>query len=53
MLLQIHDELVFESPDNEVADALAFIVDIMEHALDLTVPLIVNAESSQNWLEAK
>lgn len=53
MLLQIHDELVFESPNDEANAALQFIVNEMETALDLKVPLKVDADLADNWLEGK
>jgi len=53
MLLQVHDELLFEVPDRELSDARARIVDAMEHAADLAVPLKVDVGIGQNWLEAK
>jgi DNA polymerase-1 len=51
MLLQIHDELVFDVPAEE-ADPLAKIVrHEMEHALDLDVPLVVDLSIGDNWLD--
>lgn len=53
MLLQIHDELVFEVP-NEAADSLSALVrEEMENAFDLSVPLVVDLAVADNWLEAK
>lgn len=53
MLLQVHDELVFEAPEEEVADVLPFIKRTMEHAVDyLDVPLFVDACAGNNWAEA-
>ncbi len=53
MLLQIHDELVFEMPLEEI-DALQQIVrDEMEHAMNLRVPLLVEMGIGNNWLELK
>jgi DNA polymerase I len=53
MLLQVHDELVFEAPQNEV-DALAALVrHEMEGAAQLAVPLIVDIGAGPNWLETK
>jgi DNA polymerase-1 len=53
LLLQIHDELVFEVPNSEMLFARQLIEDEMVNAIDLTVPLKVNIETGQNWLEAK
>jgi DNA polymerase-1 len=56
MLLQVHDELVFEAPDKEVDSVIAVAKSVMEKAalpaLDLTVPLDVDARAAQNWDEA-
>jgi DNA polymerase I len=53
MILQIHDELVFETPDAQAQDAKALIVDRMEHAMDLKVPLTVDAHVSSDWFGGK
>ncbi len=56
MLLQVHDELVFELPQDEVEKTLPVIKKVMEHApmpaLDLSVPLSVDARAADNWDEA-
>ena len=56
MLLQVHDELVFEAPEQEVAETSAVVKRVMENAchpaIDLTVPLTVDAKSGKNWDEA-
>jgi DNA polymerase I len=56
MLLQVHDELIFEVPDAEVDSTLPLVKRIMENACDpvlrLTVPLQVDARAAQNWDEA-
>lgn len=49
LLLQIHDELVFDIPKSELDDFIAFIKDIMEHALEMEVPLKVEYEYGPNW----
>ncbi|MEX0715979.1 MAG: DNA polymerase I [Planctomycetaceae bacterium] len=51
MLLQIHDELVFESPANAVPGLIALVRDEMEHAMDLAVPLVVDVSVGDDWLE--
>jgi DNA polymerase-1 len=53
MLLQVHDELVFEAPADQVERMSEIIRDVMTHALPLTVPLKVDIASGANWLEAK
>jgi DNA polymerase-1 len=56
MLLQVHDELVFEVPDDEVEKTLPVITRVMEEspmpALSLSVPLAVEAHAANNWDEA-
>jgi DNA polymerase-1 len=56
MLLQVHDELVFEAPDKEVETLTKLAVHVMEKAalpaLALSVPLVVDARAAQNWDEA-
>ena len=52
MLLQIHDELLFEVPIERVASAQSWVVARMEGAMALDVPLRVGAASGANWLEA-
>ncbi|MDB5388022.1 MAG: polymerase [Planctomycetaceae bacterium] len=52
MLLQIHDELVFEVPEAEVDSLKALVKYEMEHALELDVPLKVEMAVGKNWAEA-
>lgn len=52
MLLQVHDELVFEAPIDEQEEASALIVEKMEHAASLSVPLKVDLGAGGNWDEA-
>ena len=52
MLLQVHDELLFESPIEEVETASKLIKTEMENAFKTTVPLLVEVGSGKNWLEA-
>lgn len=52
MLLQVHDELLFEAPKGEVKDVTDLIRRRMEGALELQVPLKVDVGSGANWLEA-
>ncbi|MBW4436817.1 MAG: DNA polymerase I [Pleurocapsa minor GSE-CHR-MK-17-07R] len=51
ILLQVHDELVVETPDAAAHDTAALVVRVMESAADLTVPLKTNASIGQNWRE--
>jgi len=52
MLLQVHDELVFEVPEGQTQKAGAFITEVMEGVMDLEVPLVVDVEWGKNWAEA-
>jgi DNA polymerase-1 len=56
MLLQVHDELIFEVPDDQVEATIPLIKDVMENACDpalkLSVPLQVDARAADNWDEA-
>jgi DNA polymerase-1 len=53
MLLQIHDELVFEAPDGEIAGLAELVRREMTGALDLSVPLKVDLASGPNWLDVE
>ena len=51
MLLQVHDELVFECPKSEVNQVKELVKEAMEHALQLKIPLNVNVSTGKNWAE--
>src|SRR2546428_10911282 len=51
MLLQVHDELLFEAPPEEVAAVEALAREIMELALPLQIPLVVDVKSGTDWAE--
>lgn len=51
MILQIHDELIFELPDFELPGIESLVKNTMEQALTLKVPLIVNISIGKNWKE--
>jgi len=53
MLLQVHDELVFEVAPEEMEEVQGLVKQQMEHAADLSVPLIVDLGAGKNWLETK
>ena len=53
MLLQVHDELVFEVPPDELDAVRAVVVHEMEHAATLEVPLVVDVGVGENWLDTK
>jgi DNA polymerase-1 len=56
MLLQVHDELLFEVDDSAVEQTITVVKNIMERAalpvLDLDVPLVVDARQGENWAQA-
>ena len=52
MLLSVHDELVFEVPDNELEEVSRMVKEIMEGVWDLRVPLKINMQNGTNWAEA-
>ncbi|MCL4457559.1 MAG: DNA polymerase I [Nitrospirae bacterium] len=52
MVLQIHDELLFEAPENEIEIAMGLIKHEMESAMTLSVPLRVDIGHGKNWSEA-
>jgi DNA polymerase-1 len=56
MLLQVHDELVFEAPEAEAEACCAVVRAVMEKAalpaVSLSVPLVVEARAAKNWDEA-
>ena len=52
MLLQVHDELLFEVPEAEVETTIATVKRIMEGAAHLSVPLVVEAGKGRTWHEA-
>lgn len=53
MLLQIHDELVFESPSEQVESLVTLVRDEMTKALELSVPLAVDVTVGDNWLDGE
>lgn len=53
LLLQVHDELVFEIPPEEWEELQTKIKSMMENAVNLSIPLVVDIRSGNNWMEAK
>lgn len=53
MILQVHDELDFECPIDEVERLTTMVRDVMEHVVDLHVPLIAEASTGVTWADAK
>jgi len=52
MLLQVHDELLFEAPDDEAASLADLVRGVMEAAAVLSVPLVVETGVGRSWAEA-
>ncbi|MBO1198488.1 DNA polymerase I [Staphylococcus simiae] len=53
LLLQVHDELIFEVPKSEVEDFSKFVEEVMENAIQLDVPLKVDSSYGPTWYDAK
>ena len=51
MILQVHDELVLEVPEEELDEVAPLVVETMEGAYALDAPLKVDAKVGRNWLE--
>lgn len=52
MILQVHDELVFDAPSEEAEEVMKIVKDRMENVVSLQVPLTVECNAGANWLEA-
>ena len=52
MLLQVHDELIFDVPEKEVAETINLVKKVMEGAAHLSIPLTVDAGFGDSWAEA-
>jgi DNA polymerase-1 len=52
MILQVHDELVFEAPEDELAVLEKLVREEMSSAIKLDVPIKVDVGVGENWLEA-
>jgi DNA polymerase-1 len=53
LLLQVHDELIFEVPPDEWEELQPKIKSTMESAIELSVPLVVDVHAGQNWMDTK
>ena len=53
LILQVHDELIIESPENEKERAMKILTEEMENAVNLSVKLSVDANIGKTWYEAK
>jgi DNA polymerase-1 len=49
ILLQVHDELILEAPEQEVARSVKIVQEVMEHVTECGIPLRVNCESGDRW----
>lgn len=52
MILQVHDELVFDVPSNELRQIMDMVPSLMRDAIPLAIPVVVDIKSGNNWLEA-
>jgi DNA polymerase-1 len=52
MILQVHDELVFDAPLSEIEALKKMVVETMEQAMPIGIPIVVEAGTGKNWLEA-
>jgi DNA polymerase-1 len=53
LLLQVHDELIFEAPPEEIETLKIIVPDVMENAVELKVPLKVDYSYGLTWFDAK
>ncbi len=53
MLLQVHDELIFEVDEKDKDELMKLVTQVMEQALPLDVPLKVDVSSGASWYDAK
>ncbi|GAA0367461.1 DNA polymerase I [Alkalibacterium iburiense] len=53
MLLQVHDELIFEAPESEIEELETLVKEVMEQTVELSVPLKVESSYGDSWYEAK
>ena len=53
MLLQVHDELIFEAPEEEIEKLKKIVPEVMENALELDVPLKVDWAHGKSWYDTK
>ena len=53
LILQVHDELIVEAPQEEAERVAVLLTEEMEHAADLRVPLVAEAKIGKTWYDAK
>lgn len=51
MIMQVHDELIFELPQAQLQESAARIKELMQNTVKLRVPLLVSAKAGKNWYE--
>ncbi len=51
MVLQVHDQLLFEIPEEELPDVAPLLVGMMADAMELTVPIVVDAKVGPTWAD--
>ena len=52
MILQVHDELIFDVPKNELESVCKIVEEEMKNAIPMSVPIEIEMKSGDNWLEA-
>ena len=52
MILQVHDELIFEAPKEELKQSQSIIKEVMENTVRLDIPLNIEIGYGKNWAEA-
>ena len=53
MILQIHDELIFDAKEDELEELKALVKEVMENVYKLEVPLVVETSLGKDWYDAK
>jgi DNA polymerase-1 len=53
LILQVHDELIVEAPEEEADRVAALLEEEMQNAVSLSVPMIAEAKTGKTWFEAK
>ena len=53
LILQVHDELIVEAPEDEAEQAARILTEEMEGAVSLTVPMVAEASVGKTWYDAK
>ena len=53
LILQVHDELLIEAPEDQAPRAAALLKDVMEHVTELKVPLLTEVKVGRSWYETK